>query len=320
MAVFTEVSAAQLNDWVVREFDLGTVVSICPIASGIENTNYFVDMLMGSPHRAVFTIFERLTVEQVPYYLELMSHFARSGLSVPRPHLTKQGQLFSIWNGKPAAMVSFLAGNPVEKPNLAHCEKLGMLLSKMHFFGRSFPTQQPNQRGFDWVMQTAPTVRSFLPPETAQLLDDELERQLKMRKSAFFQDLPMGAVHCDLFRDNVLFDDQNNPSAIDFYFAGHDTLLFDLCVVINDWCWSNSGVIDTARLQVLCNSYQSLRRVTAVERACFKDMLRAAALRFWVSRLFDFYVPRPSSLLTPKDPVHFERILRWHLANPLSLS
>ncbi len=304
MAVFTPVSTAELAPW-LEHFDIGSAHRLEGISSGIENTNYFLDTDQGS---YVLTVFEKLTASELPFYLGLMGHLARAGLPCPSPSPTRSGALFHPLKGKPASVVSRLAGRSAMQPGIAHCAAMGAMSARLHLAAADYPPTQDNPRGPRWWARTAPLVMPFLPPDEQELLRDELKTQLSHR----LDPLPRGVVHADLFRDNVLFEDAEIGGVIDFYFAGSDIWLFDLAVVVNDWGIDAGGNIDPARAQALLQSYQTVRPLEAAERAAWPIVLRAAALRFWLSRLFDLHLPRPGELIHPHDPSRFRDILRLH--------
>ena len=188
----------------------------------------------------------------------------------------------------------------------------------MHMAARDFPIQQPNLRGLDWWRSTTPVVLPYLPQDAQQLLRAELHEQETFAASATYRQLARGPVHADLFRNNVMFDDEQLTGFFDFYFAGCDTWLFDVAVTVNDWCIDlDSGALDQARTRALLDAYHAVRPFTEAETLAWQPMLRAGALRFWLSRLYDFYLPREAEMLTPHDPTHFERILRKRIDNPV---
>ena len=191
---------------------------------------------------------------------------------------------------------------------------VGNMLAKMHLAGADFAQHQPNLRSLYWWRETVPAILPHLSADQSALLVDEMAFQESFFASAAYRALPEGASHCDLFRDNVLFEGQGSGLRLggffDFYFAGTDKWLFDLAVTINDWCFLEGGALDSSRMQALVDAYQSVRPLSPDELASIAAMLRAAALRFWISRLWDFYLPRDAQMLTPHDPSHFERILR----------
>lgn len=317
MAVFTEVSRAEAGALSAR-LGAGELLSLQGIGAGIENTNYFVSTTAGE---WVLTLFERLTAAQLPFYLRLMQHLAQRGLPVPEPRADASGQILHTVAGKPAALVTRLPGHHQLAPDLHHCAQLGSLLARLHLAVADFPLQQPNLRGLGWWLTVAPAVRPFLDSDRQQLLDDELVFQQQVAASPAHATLPRGAVHADLFCDNVLFDGlpghEKLTGAFDFYFAGTDTFAYDLAVCLNDWCLNaDDAALDEARAQALVQAYEQVRPLATSEVRMLPAMLRAAALRFWLSRLGDWHLPRAAALLEPKDPGHFERVLRARIATP----
>lgn len=317
MAVFTEVSPEAASVLLAR-LGAGELLSLQGIGAGIENTNYFVTTDQGE---WVLTLFERLNARQLPFYLGLMQHLARKGLPVPEPRADGTGQMLHSVAGKPAALVTRLSGQHQLAPDLHHCAQLGQLLARMHLGVADFALQQPNLRGLAWCQQTAPAVRPHLTADQQALLDGELHFQQQVAASPAHAALARGAVHADLFCDNVLFDGlpghEKLTAAFDFYFAGIDTFAYDLAVCLNDWCLdANDASLDAARTQALMLAYQSVRPLPPAEQRLMPAMLRAAALRFWLSRLADWHLPRAAALLQPKDPGHFERVLRERVATP----
>jgi homoserine kinase type II len=311
MAVFTAVSLADLAGW-MPQFPLGQATGIKGISSGIENSNFFLSTEAGE---YVLTIFENLNLEQLPFYLELMGHLARHGVTVPAPVPNREGKLCVLLHGKPAAIVSKLEGESQMAPQAVHCAAVGAMVARMHLAGRSFPMQQPNLRGLPWLNATAGDVFPYLDQAKAALLKEELRFQNEFASSLAYQALDRGPVHADLFRNNVMFVGERLTGFFDFYFAGCDTWMFDLAVTINDWCIDlATGVLDVARVTAMLNAYHAVRPFTPNDQQAWQPMLRAAALRFWMSRLYDFYLPRAAEMLTPHDPTHFERILRERIA------
>ena len=306
MSVYTPVSEAQLAGW-LRHYSVGELLECEPIKSGIENTNYFVTTAQG---RYVLTLFERLPAEELPFYLNLMAHLARHGIPCPAPIANLSDQYLGALNGKPAALVTRLPGRSLEEPDLAHCEELGALLARLHLAGRSYSAYLENPRGPKWWRLAAREVMPFLDAGRKNLLDKELAFQAAQR----FPDLPRGPVHADLFRDNALFDGARLSGVIDFYFAGVDCLLYDLAVCANDWCLRKDSSLEGERARALVSSYHHVRPFTSLEAKAWPAMLRAAALRFWLSRLYDFHLPRPGMLVHAHDPEHFRRVLESRIA------
>ena len=317
MAVFTDVTPAEAGALTER-LGAGMLLRLQGIDAGIENSNFFVSTTSGE---WVLTLFERLGADQLPFYLRLMQHLAQRGLPVPEPRADASGNILHQVAGKPAALVTRLPGHHQLAPDLHHCSQLGSLLARMHLAVADFPLQQPNLRGRAWWPGIALAVRPHLGAAQQQLLDAELAFQQQVAASPAVGALPQGAVHADLFCDNVLFDGlpghEKLTGAFDFYFAGTDSFGYDLAVCVNDWCLNaDDASLDEARAQALVQAYQAHRPLAAAEHRLLPALLRAAALRFWLSRLGDWHLPRPAALLNPKDPAHFERVLRARIAQP----
>lgn len=307
MSVYTSVTRPQLESWLAA-YDLGTLEDLQGIAAGIENTNYFVTTSAG---RYVLTLFEKLQPEELPFYLGLMTHLSAAGVPCPRPIPNREGGVLGTLNGKPATLVSRLPGRDVAAPSVDHCRAVGNMLATMHLAGQSYPATMPNPRGMAWWRAAALEVIPRMPAHEVQLLEQELAYQARPPAQA----LPRGAVHADLFRDNVLFDGPQIGGVIDFYFACTETLLYDLAVTVNDWCVDEAGVLDDSRTRALLLAYHAVRPIEPVERDAWPQLLRAGALRFWLSRLFDFHCPRPGELTFAKDPGHFRRVLEARRAH-----
>lgn len=311
MAVFTRITQTELQQWLEGR-DCGELLSFEGIESGIENTNYFVNTSKG---RFVLTLFEKLKAEDLPFYLGLMKHLAKKGLAVPGPIPNAQGELFSELNGKPATLVNCLGGKSVERPNAAQCQQIGRFCAQAHLAVADFPGNTPNPRGLAWIESAMNALDSYLPNPVKELLHSEVHHQKAVAERYAYRMLPKGAVHADLFRDNALMQGDSLGGVIDFYFAGVDTFLFDLAVTANDWCIElandkpDQGELKPELLGALLSGYQEVRKLNPHECELWQDMLRAAGLRFWTSRLYDFYMPREAEVLNVKDPKHFERVL-----------
>ena len=314
MAVYTEVTPAAAQE-LLQQLHLGELQALRGIEGGIENTNYFVTTRSGE---WVLTLFERLTFDQLPFYLHLMKHLAQHGIPVPDPAADANGHILHRVCDKPAAVVNRLRGHSVLAPQPSHCAAVGALLARMHLAGRDYEREQPNLRGLAWWNETVPVVLPHLQLDQAALLRAELAYQNHVAASSAFRALPRGPIHADLFRDNVLFEDDILTGFFDFYFAGVDSWLFDIAVCMNDWCVDlPTGAHDVARATALLNAYASVRPLCAAERQLLPAMARAGALRFWISRLWDYHLPREASMLKPHDPRHFERVLRERVLNPV---
>jgi homoserine kinase type II len=312
MSVYTPVTSSDLDAWLAR-YPVGELDALEPIAAGIENTNYFVTTSRG---RYVLTLYERLPAEDLPFYLNFMAHLARAGVEVPAPQPDRTGALFSILNGKPAGLVARIDGAPAEPPTLAQCAATGAALGRLHLASQSYRARLANKRGPAWWRQAARAVRPYLSPAQDALLQQELACQAGFAKLK----LPRAAIHADLFRDNALFDGERIVGIIDFGFAATDFLAYDVAIAVNDWCDRGDGGLDGERAQAFVGGYESVRPLTAEERAQWPGLLRAAALRFWLSRLYDLHLPRPGELTHAHDPSRFEAILRQRVEAPPRLA
>lgn len=306
MSVFTAVTHEDLARW-LDGFAVGRLVAFEGIAAGVQNSNFFVTTTLG---RYVLTLFESIPRADLPYYLYLTAHLAHHGLPVPAPVANRHNEYLGTLSGRPAALVRRLSGKSVEVATPAHCARVGAMLAGLHRAGLSYGRRQPNPRGAQWRSDVAPSVLSHLPADEADLLRAELEWQTQHDLAT----LPQGVIHADLFRDNVLWDGELIGGVIDFYFAGNDALLFDVAVTVNDWCADDHGELDPARSDALLTAYAAERAFTEAERRLWPAALRAAALRFWLSRLEDKHLPRGGEMVQVKNPDEYRDILRRRIA------
>jgi homoserine kinase type II len=313
MSVYTTVTPEELDAWLAR-YTVGGLILQAPIAAGIENTNYFVTTERG---RYVLTLYERLPAAELPFYLNLMAHLAKAGAKVPAPERDRTGALFSLLNGKPAGLVQRIDGASVRHPTIDHCAAVGNALAEMHVASQSYRGRLTNRRGPAWWRQMARVVQPFLMPEQKELLASEVKFQTGFGKGT----LPKGAIHGDLFCNNVLFHEGRVAGIIDFGFAATDFFAYDLAITVNDWCLVGNPDcrLDPLRVAALTRAYHAVRPLNDDERAQWPALLRAAALRFWVSRLHDLHLPRQGDLTHAHDPSEFERILRDRVASPSAL-
>src|SRR5487761_2208115 len=297
MAVFTRVSEADIAAW-LNNYSLGTLLELKGIPAGIENTNYFVTTSNG---RFVLTLFEKLTADDLPFYLNLMAHLARHGIPCPCPVADKSNFFLGTLNGKPACIVSRLHGKSVTEPSSAHCAAVGAMLGQLYSAGLSFGDVMPNPRGASWRGTASKLVSPFLTVPDASLL----EAEVAFHAQHPLNNLPRGVVHADLFRDNVLMDGERVGGLIDFYFACNDCLLYDVAITVNDWCITPTGKLDEARTRAFLQAYHAVRPFTSLEAESWPIALRVAALRFWISRLFDLNLPRDGEIVNAHNPDQF---------------
>jgi homoserine kinase type II len=303
MSVFTTVSADELNQW-LKAYPLGTLLELKGIASGITNTNYFVTTTTG---RYVLTLFEEHSAEELPYFLNLMTHLAERGVPCPHPVKRNDGRQLDELNGKPAALVSCLAGRDIEMPDEIHCAEVGRVLANMHVAGECFTDTGHDTRDAQWRLVTAEKVLGLLSADDQAILNNTMQRQTNLNVEV----LPQGVIHADLFRDNVLFDGNKIGGLIDFYYACRGAFLYDLAIAVNDWCVNADGSLDKPRVMAMLHAYHVVRPLTEQEKGVWTDMLPIAALRFWLSRLKDKHFPHAGELTHAKDPQHFQKILKW---------
>ena len=282
MAVYTEVSTTEARA-LLRALKLGELTSLQGCTGGIENTNYFVSTERdGQAHDYVLTLFERLTIQQLPFYLRLMKHLAERGIPVPDPQADARGELVFEVKGNAVLLLRRSGGSYELRPTVTHCAQVGATLARMHLAGHDFPLSQPNLRALPWWNDTVPVVLPYLTKSQTSLIQQELAYQNHVSASSSFAALPRGPIHADLFRDNVVFDSAQGEAVLsgffDFYFAGDDTWVFDLAVCLNDWCIDLPTHTHQALLaHSFIASYNTVRPLQRAERELLPAMLRAAA-------------------------------------------
>ncbi|WP_374348385.1 homoserine kinase [Chitinimonas sp.] len=306
MSVFTTVTESELSSW-LKAYSLGELVEFKGIAAGITNTNYAVTTTHG---KYVLTLFETLAAHELPFYVDLMVHLSAHGIACAAPIANLRNEYIDRLNGRPTIIVSWLPGEPVELASAAQCRALGAMLAQMHRAADTYAGHMANPRGPHWWTAAAPQLYGYLSAAEGALLRSEVAEQARHR----FAHLPTGVIHADLFRDNVLMQGERIGGFIDFYYACNDVLIYDLAITLNDWCGRADGSIDDMLAAALVAGYQSVRPLSQAEKQEWHLMLRAAALRFWVSRLWDWHKPQSGELTYRKDPAVFQRLLEAHLA------
>jgi homoserine kinase type II len=310
MSVYTTIESDELEDFLTN-YSVGTLRDFEGISEGIENTNYFVNTTNNGEGQFVLTLFEHHTLEEMQYYLGLTHHLADHQVPSADPVADNDNQYVRLFKDKPAALVHRLKGYSIRETTVPHCGQIGAAMGKMHTAGLSYEAHQPNPRGPAWCVATADAVYSKLPDEDVALLKAEIDFQRSNRDA----DIPRGVVHADLFRDNALWDGDTLSGIIDFYYACDDVLLYDVAVLVNDWCSNDDASLNREKVLALLASYNSYRPVQPNEQQYWPAMLRAGALRFWLSRLYDKHFPRPGELVHTKDPDEFRAILNDRVAN-----
>lgn len=310
MSVYTEVKRPELLSF-LSDYALGDLISYEGISEGIENTNYFVTTDQG---QFVLTLFEQHGFQAMDYFLDVMTFFFQHGIPSAHPEADRQGRYLKTLSGKPAALVGRLKGRGISNiASVKQCQAIGQVLGKMHVAGQQFLGQRLTDRGADWRQRIAASVLPKLDAASAKLMTAELTFQ-----SGYADlNLPKGLTHSDLFRDNALFEGDELKGIIDFYYACDEYLLYDLAVTVNDWCIDASGLIEARRYDALMTAYTQQRALTVAEARHWNLVLRAAALRFWLSRLQDKFTPREGELTQIKNPEAFLAILQQHQERPL---
>lgn len=303
MSVFTPVNAQELQEF-LSQYAVGELLSYQGIEAGVENSNFFVNTTQG---QFVLTIFEQHSPTELEYFLQVMQHMAQAQLPIAAPIANQAKQLLSECKAKPAALITCLAGETLNhrQPSLQQCAAIGEVLANIHLAGQSFTLERSPDRGHEWRMQTGQRLLPLVAAADRNLLSKTLERQQRLN----FTDLPSGLIHADLFRDNTLFIHNQLSGVLDWYYACTDYWLYDLAIVVNDWCCFENGALDAERLMVCLQAYQQIRPLTSAEAAQWQNLLEAAALRFWLSRLVAILEPRAGSLVLQKDPLEFRQKL-----------
>ena len=306
MAVYTQVNASQLEQFFTF-YALGDLISFEGIEDGINNTNYFVDTTHG---RFVLTLFETLSISELPYFTQLLSHLAKNNISCPEPQSDRSATLLHQLNNKPAVLFKRLSGTAILTPSIENCQEIGQQLAKVHRCTQNYDF--PISNGFDLkgCIALAEKIDSQLSPSDRALIQDELIFQA----AHTMNDLPLGVIHGDLFRDNVLFLDNKVSGILDFYSAFTGILLFDVAITVNDLC-HEKGQLNPEKINALLSAYQNLRPLLICEKQHWPVLLRASALRFWLSRLEHQLYPRPGNLILQKDPGLFRQLLQHHRLN-----
>lgn len=305
MSVYTSVNIEELKIW-LQDYALDNLTDYQGIKSGITNTNYF---LTTAHDRFVLTLFEKNTIEDLPYFVDLMTHLAKNSFLCPKPIFKNNGTALSILKNKPALIVTCLKGKELNKPEVNHCKAVGAKLAELHMKSANFTAQHQNTRDLNWIKKTAETLFSELPEDESLLLREEILYQEKQNYK-----LPKSTIHGDLFRDNVLFLNDEVSGFIDFYYACTDYLILDVAIAVNDWCVNSDGSFDEIKLNAFLDAYKKIRSFNDDEDQAWNDILRLASLRFWVSRLNDFYHIEEGELTFIKDPDHFKKILKQRIS------
>jgi homoserine kinase type II len=308
MAVYTDVSDEELADF-IASYRVGALTSCKGIAEGVENSNYLVHTEAG---RYILTLYEkRVARADLPYFLALMEHLAARGITCPVPVHDRQGRTLRELAGRPAALVTFLDGVSVRRPNIGQCALLGEGLARFHLAGENFSMQRANSLSLSgWVPLFAAIgsgADQIIPG-----LGAEIERELGHLKQHWPADLPQGVIHADLFPDNVFFLGPRLSGLIDFYFACNDMLAYDIAVCLNAWCFETDASFNVTKARALLQAYEGVRALSPDELDAMPTLARGAALRFLLTRTYDRLNIDEGALVKPKDPSEYLRKLRFH--------
>ena len=311
MAVYTHVPTEMLEDF-LAEFDIGHLLSAKGIAEGVENSNYLIETERG---RYILTLYEkRVKVEDLPYFLGLTGHLADAHLPVPRPIPNRKGETLHQLAGRPACLIEFLQGVSLNEPLPEHCRSVGAALAKLHQAAASFPLSRPNDLSVDGWRRLAAAVRAEADA-IAPGLRAQVDNALADISAAWPKDLPSGPIHADLFPDNVLVIDTEVTGLIDFYFAANDAWAYDIAVCLNAWCFSADGTEYRADLtEAFLAGYESVRPLEAAERTALPLLCQGAALRFLLTRAYDWLNTPADAIVTRKDPLAYARRLAFFQA------
>lgn len=301
MAVYTSINSSDLNDW-IEKFNFKDLVNFKGISSGVTNSNYLIQMAHSN---YILTIFEHNNIEELPFYIDLMTYLAKENFLCPRPIENKNGQALGLLKEKPALMVSFLDGKEKAIRSPKSCYLVGQYLAKLHLTANNFSQLNKNTRGLDWMSDMYLNLKKYLSLEDQGILELEINYHKEMDKV----ELPEGIIHGDLFKDNVLFLNDKVSGFIDFYYACNEKFIYDIAIAINDWCIDQDGQINKSMFLEFIKGYRSERKLTDNEQEYLNVALRLAALRFWLSRLEDFYNAKEGKITSIKDPKHFKDIL-----------
>jgi homoserine kinase type II len=308
MAVYTDVGDADLEAFLAG-YDLGALLSFKGIAEGVENSNFLLRTERGN---FILTLYEKRVAEaDLPFFLGLMEHLARRGIQCPLPVRARDGEALKRLAGRPAAIITFLEGIGVRRPQTLHCAAVGQALAEMHQAGLDFPLRRANALSRDgWrpLLEMSEARADEIEPGLAAFVSAELG----LLEANWPGGLPEGVIHADLFPDNVFFLKGRLSGLIDFYFACNDLLAYDLAVCLNAWCFESDNTFNVTRGRALIQGYEKGRRLSGEERDCLPILARGAALRFLLTRLYDWLTVPKGALVTPKDPREYLRKLRFH--------
>ncbi|WP_313602170.1 homoserine kinase [Rhizobium sp.] len=308
MAVYTDITEIDLKHF-LAQYEVGELTSYKGIAEGVENSNF---LLHTTKDPLILTLYEkRVEKSDLPFFLGLMQHLSERGLSCPLPLPRRDGELLGELSGRPAALISFLEGMWLRKPEAKHCREVGKALAGMHLAGEGFEIKRPNALSLEgWKVLWEKSAERADEVETG--LEAEITAELAYLEAHWPKDLPAGVIHADLFQDNVFFLGDELSGLIDFYFACNDLLAYDVSICINAWCFEKDGSYNVTKGSALLEGYCSVRPLSDEERDAMPVLARGSALRFFLTRLYDWLTTPEGALVVKKDPLEYLRKLRFH--------
>jgi homoserine kinase type II len=308
MAVYTEVPDEELEAFVAR-YDIGRPVSCKGIAEGVENSNFLLTTERAS---FILTLYEkRVRREELPFFIGLMEHLASRGIACPTPVKARDGEALGELCKRPAAIVTFLDGMWPRRPTARHCQLLGTALAQMHLAGADYTTRRPNDLsvvGWRRLYEATKDRADEVNPGLAE----EIRREIEGFEAHWPKHLPAGVIHADLFPDNVFFLGDRLSGIIDFYFACNDAYAYDLAVCLNAWCFESDASFNVTKARSLIASYRKTRAVSTEELEALPMLARGSALRFLLTRLYDWLNHPPGAFVKPKNPLEYLDKLRFH--------
>jgi homoserine kinase type II len=308
MSVYTTVDRVQLEGF-LRRYDIGKALAFAPVAAGITNSNYMLETDLG---RYVLTLYEHHSDDELDYILRLQRHLAERGIRCSQPLTDRRGEFFSSLNQRPAAIITRVEGEVQSPPTLEQCALIGAELARFHLAGVDFEQARVNPRGLDWMVAVRDMLAEYLGEEDQQAI----EASLRAAQAIDLEALPRGAIHADLFHDNALFHDAELGGILDFDYACSDAFVFDIAVLLNDWCIDAQLQLVGSRVNAVLAAYRQHRELAGIEIEALPLMLRLAALRFWLSRLYDKTFPLSGELTYIKSPDTFRDMHRLRSSQP----
>ena len=308
MAVYTEVADEELEAF-LEPYGIGQLLSYKGIAEGVENSNFMLHTDKGT---YFLTLYEKRVAEKdLPFFLGLMNHLADKGIACPVPLRNRNGEMLGRLADRPAALITFLEGVSVKRPQPKHCAELGRALAKFHLGGQDFDLKRDNALSVSGWRHLFAECHARAD-EVAAGLAAEIEKELSHLEASWPGDLPQGVIHADMFPDNVFFIGDRLSGVIDFYFACNDALAYDLAICLNAWCFEHDASFNITKARALLQAYNEVRPLEANELAALPLLARGSALRFLLTRLYDWLNQQPGALVSPKNPIEYLRRLRFH--------